>query len=148
MKLRNSLFRMMLCSASTLHLAVDAKIPVSGRTVLPGPGGQTTTVQGSQRPWFKATPGSDGTLIDASAGAPVVDPVIGNGALDTAPPAAFNCGRLHWLDPNKKAAEKAPPGFEPPAFAVCSRMLTTPLFEIDRMPNAREQHIIFPLLDS
>ena len=25
MKLRNSLFRMVLCSASTLHLAVDAK---------------------------------------------------------------------------------------------------------------------------
>eukprot|EP00966_Prymnesium_polylepis_P088157 2040448-Prymnesium_polylepis.1 len=39
---------MMLCSASTLHLAVDAKIPVSGCTVLPGPGGQTTTVQGRQ----------------------------------------------------------------------------------------------------
>ena len=125
----------MLCSASTLHLAVDAKIPVSGRTVLPGPGGQTTTVQGSQRPWFKATPGSDGTLIDASAGAPVVDPVIGNGALDTAPPAAFNCGRLHWLDPtsrqdcwkgciprqdcNPKAGllEKAPTGFEPETHA-------------------------------
>eukprot|EP00966_Prymnesium_polylepis_P203548 4715842-Prymnesium_polylepis.1 len=61
---------MMLCSASTLHLAVDANIPVSGRTALPGRGGQTTTVQGSQRPRFKATPGSDGTLIDASAGAP------------------------------------------------------------------------------
>ena len=102
MKLRNSLFRMMLCSASTLHLAVDAIIPVSGRTVLPGPGGQTITIQGSQRPWFKATLGSDGTLIDASAGAPVVDPVIGNGALDTAPPAAFNCGRLHWLDPTSR----------------------------------------------
>ena len=54
MKLRNSLFRMVLYSASTLHLAVDAKIPVSGHTVLPGPGGQTTTVQGSQRPQFKA----------------------------------------------------------------------------------------------
>ena len=63
---------MMLCSASTLHLAVDAKIPVSGHTVLPGPGGQTTTVQGSQRPWFKATLRSDGTLIDASAGAPAL----------------------------------------------------------------------------
>eukprot|EP00966_Prymnesium_polylepis_P235291 5442092-Prymnesium_polylepis.1 len=32
MKLRSSLFRMLLCSASTLHLAVDTKIPVSGRT--------------------------------------------------------------------------------------------------------------------
>eukprot|EP00966_Prymnesium_polylepis_P239149 5530991-Prymnesium_polylepis.1 len=50
MKLRNSLFRMVLCSASTLHLAVDAKIPVSGHTVLPRPGGNTTTVQGRQRP--------------------------------------------------------------------------------------------------
>eukprot|EP00966_Prymnesium_polylepis_P048018 1111828-Prymnesium_polylepis.1 len=60
---------MMLCSASTLHLAVDAIIPVSGRTVLPGPGGQTITVQGSQRPQFKATPESDETLTDASAGA-------------------------------------------------------------------------------
>ena len=29
---------------------------------------------------------SDGTLIDASAGAPVADPVIGNGELATAPP--------------------------------------------------------------
>ena len=102
MKLRNSLFRMMLCSASTLHLAVDAKIPVSGHTVLPGPGGQTTTVQGSQRPQFKATPGSDGKLTDASAGAHVVDPVTGNGGLDSAPPAAFNCGRHHWLDPTSR----------------------------------------------
>eukprot|EP00966_Prymnesium_polylepis_P248413 5743182-Prymnesium_polylepis.1 len=73
---------MMLCSASTLHLAVDTKVPVSGRTVLPGPGGQATTVQSSQRPRFKATPGSDETLIDASAGAPMADPVIGNGALN------------------------------------------------------------------
>eukprot|EP00966_Prymnesium_polylepis_P020384 469340-Prymnesium_polylepis.1 len=64
---------MVLCSASTLHLA---KIPVSGRTVFPGPGGQTTTVQGSQRPHpqFKATPGSDGKLTDACAGAHVADP--------------------------------------------------------------------------
>ena len=83
MKLRNSLLHMMLCSASTLYLTADAKSTDFGRTVLPGPGGQTTTVQGSQRPWFKATPGSDGMLIGASAGAPVVDPVIGNGALDT-----------------------------------------------------------------
>eukprot|EP00966_Prymnesium_polylepis_P139218 3216782-Prymnesium_polylepis.1 len=45
MKLRNSLFRLMLCSASTLHLAVDAKFPVSGRTVLPGPGGQNSSRQ-------------------------------------------------------------------------------------------------------
>eukprot|EP00966_Prymnesium_polylepis_P204414 4735326-Prymnesium_polylepis.1 len=60
---------MVLCSASTLHLAVDAKIPVSGHTVLPGPGGQTTPVQGRQRPQFKAAPGSDETLTEASAGA-------------------------------------------------------------------------------
>jgi hypothetical protein len=80
MKLRNSLFRMMLCSASTLHLAVDAKIPVSGRTVLPGPGGQTTTVEGSQRPQLKAAPRSDETLNEG-AGAHVIDPVTGNGGL-------------------------------------------------------------------
>jgi hypothetical protein len=100
MKLRNSLFRMMLCSASTLHLAVDAKIPVSGNTVLPRPGGKTTTVQGSQRPQFKAAPGSDGKLADACAGGHVAGPVTGNRRLDSAPPAAFNSGRLHWLDPS------------------------------------------------
>eukprot|EP00966_Prymnesium_polylepis_P128474 2971328-Prymnesium_polylepis.1 len=50
-KLRNSLIHMMLCSVSTLYLTADAKTTDSGRTVLPaGPGGQTTAVQGSQRP--------------------------------------------------------------------------------------------------
>ena len=93
---------MMLCSASTLYFAADAATTDSGRTVLPGPGGQTTTVQGSQRPQFKAKPGSDGKLTDASAGAHVADPVTGNGGLDSAPPAAFNCGRHHWLDPTSR----------------------------------------------
>eukprot|EP00966_Prymnesium_polylepis_P284965 6583473-Prymnesium_polylepis.1 len=74
MKLRNSLFRMVLCSASALHLAADAKIPVSGHTVLHGPGGKTTTVQGRRRPQFKAAPRSDGKLTDACAGGHVADP--------------------------------------------------------------------------
>eukprot|EP00966_Prymnesium_polylepis_P174770 4044609-Prymnesium_polylepis.1 len=50
MKLRNSVLHMMLCTASTLYLTADAKTSDSGHTVLPGPGGQKTTVQGSQRP--------------------------------------------------------------------------------------------------
>eukprot|EP00966_Prymnesium_polylepis_P118459 2739128-Prymnesium_polylepis.1 len=65
---------MVLCSASTLHLAVDAKIPISGHTVLPGPGGKTTSVQGRHRPHFKAAPGSDGKLTDACDSGHVADP--------------------------------------------------------------------------
>ena len=126
--------------------AVDASVAAATDDTLrgvmddltpPGPGGQTTTVQGSQRPQFKAKPGSDGKLTDASAGAHVADPVTGNGGLDSAPPAAFNCGRHHWLDPTsrqdcwKGLREKAPPGFEPQAFGVCSRKLTMRLLEIE-----------------
>eukprot|EP00966_Prymnesium_polylepis_P061509 1427593-Prymnesium_polylepis.1 len=54
MKLRDSLFHIMLCSAATFHLAVDATISPSNRVVLLGPSGKTTTVQGRQRPQFKA----------------------------------------------------------------------------------------------
>ena len=46
MKLRNSLFRMMLCSASTLHLAVDAKSR--------SPAAQFFLDQVARRPQFKA----------------------------------------------------------------------------------------------
>ena len=71
MKARNSLFCMMLCSAATLHLAVDAKISASNRVALPVPSGKTTTVQGRQRPQFKAPPENGGMLTEASASAPV-----------------------------------------------------------------------------
>ena len=85
MKARNSLFCMMLCSAATLHLAVDAKISASNRVALPVPSGKTTTVQGRQRPQFKAAPENGGKLTEASAGAPVAAHVTGNGELATAP---------------------------------------------------------------
>eukprot|EP00966_Prymnesium_polylepis_P078842 1827264-Prymnesium_polylepis.1 len=57
---------MVLCSASTLHLAVDAKNSRSPATVLPGPGGKTATVEGSQRPQLKAAPTSDETLNEGA----------------------------------------------------------------------------------
>ena len=104
MKLRNSLFHMMLCSAATLHLAVDAKISPSNRVALPGPSGKTTTVQGRQRPQFKAPPEHGGMLTEASAGAPVAAHVTGNGELATAPPTitaklpAFKWGRCSSHD--------------------------------------------------
>eukprot|EP00966_Prymnesium_polylepis_P028006 647477-Prymnesium_polylepis.1 len=53
---------MMLCSEATLHLAVDAKISASNRVALPVPSGKTTTVQGRQRPQFKAAPENGGKL--------------------------------------------------------------------------------------
>jgi hypothetical protein len=81
MKLRNSLFHMMLCSAATLHLAVDAKISPSNRVVLPGPSGKTTTVQSRQRPQFKAPPENGGMLTEASTGALVAAHVTSNGEL-------------------------------------------------------------------
>eukprot|EP00966_Prymnesium_polylepis_P051772 1198660-Prymnesium_polylepis.1 len=69
---------MVLCSASTLHLAVDEKTSRSPATVLPGPGGKSTTVEGSQRPQLKAASRSDEkiyeTLTDSSAGAHAIDP--------------------------------------------------------------------------
>eukprot|EP00966_Prymnesium_polylepis_P246134 5693313-Prymnesium_polylepis.1 len=69
---------MMLCSAATLHLAVDAKISASNRVALPVPSGKTTTLQDRQRPQFKAAPEDGGKLTEASAGAPVAARVTGN----------------------------------------------------------------------
>eukprot|EP00966_Prymnesium_polylepis_P128834 2979705-Prymnesium_polylepis.1 len=62
---------MMLCSAATLHLAVDATISPFNRVALPGPSGKTTTVQGRQRSQFKAPLENGATLTEASFGAPV-----------------------------------------------------------------------------
>ena len=109
MKARNSLFCMMLCSAATLHLAVDAKISASNRVALPVPSGKTTTVQGRQRPQFKAPPENGGMLTEASAGAPVAAHVTGNGELATTPP--------HLCEMKKPRAGIRT---EPAAFAICS----------------------------
>eukprot|EP00966_Prymnesium_polylepis_P144238 3330452-Prymnesium_polylepis.1 len=38
-------------------------------------------------------------LTEASTGVPVAAHVTGNGELATAPPPAFNWGRLNWFDP-------------------------------------------------
>eukprot|EP00966_Prymnesium_polylepis_P072283 1678964-Prymnesium_polylepis.1 len=97
--MRNPFLRMMLCSALTLHSAVDAKSACSGRSAPPGPSDQTTTVQGSHRPQFKATTGGDGNFTIACVSTHVVGPTTGSGGVDTVPAtAALNCGRQHWLD--------------------------------------------------
>ena len=99
MKARNSLFCMMLCSAATLHLAVDAKISASNRVALPVPSGKTTTVQGRQRPQFKAPPGNGGMLTEASTGAPVAAHVTGNGEPATVPPPRPQLGSPQLVRP-------------------------------------------------
>ena len=119
MKARNSLFCMMLCSAATLYLAVDAKISASNRVALPVPSGKTTTVQGRQRPQFKAAPENGGKLTEASAGAPVAAHVTGNGELATAPPTitaklpALKWGRCSPHDQASMQHEHSPQRLPP-----------------------------------
>jgi hypothetical protein len=141
-KLRNSLFRMMLRSASTLHLAVDANIPVSGGTVLPGPGGQTTTVQGSQRPRSKATP-ERSSMRALARPWPILSSATARSTRRRQLPStvAASTGSTPLQGRNvfdrEDWAKKPRAGFEPTAFAVCSRQSNHEARDL--VPNARRQ---------
>jgi hypothetical protein len=130
------------------------KTPVSGHSVLPGPGGKTTTVEGRQRPQLKAAPGSDETLTEASAGAHVIDPVTGTGVLDSArssstrwpddqcsgQPAAQVQGRDGKLE--KTPRRDSNPGFE------LRHLGCSPLrYSNGAIVGGRQWPFIYPLFD-
>ena len=111
-------------------------LPVQEPRGAAGPSGKTTTVQGRQRPLFKAPPENGGMLTEASAGAPVAAHVTGNGELATAPlTSRRNClpssgaAAVPTTTPQGSAAQRQKPraGIRTRghvAIALCSRRHT------------------------